>query len=81
MWIAAAIALCCGFVPCAVVCVRADVPSALAAMNMAGVLTVLILVILCVAFGRQAFVDLAVTLAPASLVGVLAFARFLERRR
>jgi multisubunit Na+/H+ antiporter MnhF subunit len=55
-------------------------PSALVALNLAGVLTVLILITLSLAFGRQPFIDLAVVLAPASAVGLLVFVRFLERR-
>lgn len=80
IWIAASIALCAGFIPCAVVVVRSDMCSALAALNMAGVLTVVILIALSAGFGRQPFIDLAVVLAPVSLVGLLAFLRFLERR-
>ena len=46
-----------------------------------GVGTVLILVTLSVAFSRQAFVDLAVVLAPLAIGGSLAFVRYLERQR
>lgn len=81
VWLAAAIALCCGFVPLTVVCARADSLSALASLNLAGVLTLLTLLTLTVAFSRQAFVDLAVVLATLSPVGLLAFVRFLERRQ
>ena len=80
VWMAASIALACGFVPCAITCLRADTVSALAALNLAGVLALLILVTLTVAFGRQPFIDLAVVLGPISLGGLLAFVRFLERR-
>ncbi|HWD63947.1 MAG TPA: monovalent cation/H+ antiporter complex subunit F [Solirubrobacteraceae bacterium] len=80
IWIAATIALCTGFVPCVLVVVRSDMPSALVALNLAGVLTVLILITLSLAFGRQPFIDLAVVLAPTSAVGLLVFVRFLERR-
>ena len=52
IWIAAAIALCAGFVPCALVAARSDICSALVALNLAGVLAVLILIVLCLAFGR-----------------------------
>lgn len=80
IWVAAATALCAGFIPCAVVAARSDMPSALVALNLAGVLTVVILIMLCMAFGRQPFVDLALVLGPVSIVGLLAFVRFLERR-
>lgn len=79
IWIAAAIALCVGFIPCALVAARSDMCSALVALNLAGVLTVLILILLCLAFGRQPFIDLGVVLGPTSIVGLLAFVRFLER--
>ena len=80
IWVAASIALCAGFIPCAVVVARSDICSALAALNMAGVLTIVILIALSAGFGRQPFIDLAVVLAPSSVVGLLAFMRFLERR-
>lgn len=81
IWLAATVALCAGFIPCAVVAARSDMPSAVVALNLAGVLTVLSLITLCMAFGRQPFIDLAVALGPTSIVGLLAFVRFLERHR
>jgi multicomponent Na+:H+ antiporter subunit F len=80
IWTAAAVVLACGFVPCALVARRDSVSSGLTALNLAGVLTLAILLVLCAGFGRQAFVDLAIVLGPMSLVGLLAFLRFLERR-
>lgn len=80
IWTAAAVVLACGFIPCGVVARRDSLCSGLTALNLAGVLTVAILLVLCAGFGRQAFVDLAVVLGPMSFVGLLAFLRFLERR-
>jgi multisubunit Na+/H+ antiporter MnhF subunit len=80
IWIAATITLCAGFIPCGLVAARSDMPSALVGLNLAGVLTVLILITLSLAFGRQPFIDLAVVLGPISIVGLLSFVRFLERR-
>lgn len=80
-WLVASLVLGCGFVPCAAICSRADLASAVAALNLASVLAVALLMTMTVAFGRQPFIDLAVVLAPMSLVGSLAFVRFLERRR
>lgn len=79
-WLIAAVVLACGVLPCALVCLRADIISALAALNLAGVLAVALLMMLSVAFGRQPFIDLAVVLAPLAMSGLLAFVRFLERR-
>jgi multisubunit Na+/H+ antiporter MnhF subunit len=53
----------------------------LAVLNVAGVLTVVLLITLSVQFTRQSFVDLAVVLAPVSIGGSLAFVRYLEGRR
>lgn len=80
IWLAASIALSCGLGVCLIACVRADTAAALAALNLAGVVAVLDLVTLTVAFSRQPFVDLAVVLAPLSMGGTLAFVRFLERQ-
>jgi multisubunit Na+/H+ antiporter MnhF subunit len=81
IWMAASIALGAGFVPCTLACLRRDVAAALAALNVASVLAVLLLVTLSVEFARQSFVDLAVVLAPVSVGGSLAFVRYLERRQ
>lgn len=81
IWMAASIALMAGFVPCTLACLRRDVAAVLAVLNVAGVLTVVLLVTLSVEFARQSFVDLAVVLAPISIGGSLAFVRYLERRR
>lgn len=81
VWLAASIAMLAGLVPAVAACLRRDAAAALAALNVGGATTVLILVTLSVAFSRQAFVDLAVVLAPLSIGGSLAFARYLERQR
>ncbi len=79
-WLIAGVVLASGVLPCALVCLRADVVSALAALNLAGILVLALLMMLSVAFRRQPFIDLAVVLAPLSMCGLLAFVRFLERR-
>ena len=81
LWLTASLVLAAGFVPCVWVCLRGDLPSALAALSVASVLTVVLLMTLTVAFSRPPFIELAVVLAPMSMIGSLAFARFLERRR
>jgi multisubunit Na+/H+ antiporter MnhF subunit len=81
LWMTASLALACGFVPCVWVCARSDIGSALAALSVASVIAVVLLITLTVAFGRSAFIQLGVVLAPLAIVGSLAFVRFLEHRR
>jgi multisubunit Na+/H+ antiporter MnhF subunit len=79
-WILAAIVLVLGgILPCLVVSVRASVMEGLVALEMAGVIAVLVLLLLAEGFQRQPFVDLAFVLALLSFVGALAFVRFMER--
>lgn len=80
VWLAASIALSGGLGACLLACLRADIPAALAVLNVAGVTTVLVLVTMTVAFARQPFIDLAVVLAPLSIAGSLAWVRYLARR-
>ena len=81
IWLAASIAMMAGFVPCTLACLRREMAPVLAALNVAGVLAVVLLITLSVQFTRQSFVDLAVVLAPVSIGGSLAFVRYLEGRR
>ena len=79
-WILAAIVLLLGgILPCLVVSVRASVMEGLVALEMAGVIAVLVLLLFAEGFQRQPFVDLALVLALLSFVGTLAFVRFMER--
>ena len=79
-WILAAIVLVLGgLVPCLVVSVRASVMEGLVALELAGVIAVLVLLLLAEGFQRQPFVDLALVLALLSFVGTLAFVRYMER--
>jgi multicomponent Na+:H+ antiporter subunit F len=79
-WILVAVVLMLGGVlPCLVVSVRASVIEGLVALEMAGVIAVLVLLLLAEGFQRQPFVDLALVLALLSFVGTLAFVRFMER--
>jgi multisubunit Na+/H+ antiporter MnhF subunit len=79
-WEIAAAVLGFALIPCIGVGLLADVPSALAALEITGVLVTTILVLLSEAFHRQPFIDLAVVLAPMALVGSLTFARLMERQ-
>jgi len=79
-WILAAIVLVLGgILPCLVVSVRASVMEGLVALEMVGVIAVLVLLLVAEGFQRQPFVDLALVLALLSFVGTLAFVRFMER--
>lgn len=79
-WLLASILLSGGLMACALACLRADPPAAVAALNVASVVSVMLMVTLTEAFNRQPFIDLAVVMAPLSMVGSLAFARYLARR-
>ena len=81
VWLLASIVLTCGLIACALACVHAPPPAGLAALNVAGVVVVMLLVTLTEAFRRQPFIDLALVLAALAFAGSLAFVRFLERRR
>ena len=79
-WAIAATALGFALIPCLFVCVLAPAPDGLVALEIAGVLTSTILMLLSEAFHRQPFIDLAVVLAPLALIGSLTFARLMERQ-
>jgi multisubunit Na+/H+ antiporter MnhF subunit len=81
LWMAASVALACGFVPCIWVSARDDMGSALAALSVASVIAVTMLITLTVALARPPFIELGVVLAPLALLGSLTFVRFIERRR
>ena len=78
-WMIAAAALGVALIPCLAVCLLAEPAAGLSALEIAGVLVSTILMLLSEGFHRQPFIDLAVVLAPMSLVGSLAFARLMER--
>jgi multisubunit Na+/H+ antiporter MnhF subunit len=79
-WVlAAAIVVIGGILPCGIVCFFAPAMEALVALELAGVLAALALMLLAEGFHRQPFADLAIVLAALSFAGAVAFARFLER--
>lgn len=79
VWLIAAIALLPGLLACGAVCALQRVLDALAALELMGVLSTVELMLLCEGTHRQPFIDLAIVLAVMSFIGVLAFARLLER--
>ncbi len=79
-WLLAALALViAGLGPCLFVCVASPAIEGLIALELAGVIAAVVLLLLAEGLHRQPFVDLGVVLAAVSFVGALAFARFLER--
>ena len=78
-WVIAATVLGFALLPCVALCLLAPPEHGLVALEIAGVLATTILVLLSEGFHRQPFIDLAVVLAPMSLVGSLTFARLMER--
>jgi multisubunit Na+/H+ antiporter MnhF subunit len=80
-WTAAAVVLLVALVPLGYVLVRAPLADALVALELAGTVVVLVLVLLAQAFSRPSYYVVPMTLAPLSLLGGVMFARFLPTRR
>ena len=78
-WLLAALGLLLGFVPCGWVLVRASTMERFVAMQMAGILTPLILLLLARGFGQPTFCDLALAVALLGFPAGLLFAHFFER--
>ena len=78
--IAAAVLLIGGLVPVTIAGLTGDVMAAAAALNLAGPVAAVVLLLLAEGFHRQPFVDLAVVMAAMSFVGSVIVARFLEWR-
>lgn len=78
-WLLAAAVLTVALLLPLAVAVVADAVDGLAAVEVAGSVVAAILVLLAEGLRRQAFVDLALVLAPLSVVGGIAFARMMER--
>jgi multisubunit Na+/H+ antiporter MnhF subunit len=79
LWLVAATALVLGLIPCSIVCLTAPAMDRLVALQLATVLSSLILLLMAEGFARPSYSDLALCLALLSFAGGLTFARFLER--
>lgn len=79
LWLAAAEVLLFALVPCGIAVFRGNAIERLVALEMAGVVESILLVMLAAAFRRPSTYDLAVALALLTFGGGLVFARFLER--
>jgi multicomponent Na+:H+ antiporter subunit F len=78
-WLLAAAALLIGgLVPLAIAAIAADAISGVVALNLAGPVSALVLLLVSEGLHRQPFVDLAVVLAFVSFVGSVIVVRFLE---
>jgi multisubunit Na+/H+ antiporter MnhF subunit len=78
-WLIGATVLLLGLLPCAIVILRGSVLEALVALQMAGTLQTVVLLLLAEGFHRPPFFDLALVLSLLALAGGLVFARMLER--
>jgi multicomponent Na+:H+ antiporter subunit F len=80
-WTAAAVVLLVALVPLGYLLLRAPLADALVALELAGTMVVLVLILLAQAFSRPSYYVVPLTLAPLSLLGGVVFARFLPMRR
>ena len=79
VWLWGATALLVGLVPCGWVAMRETRMDALVALELAGTLTTLALVLLAEGFHRASYYTVPVALAFLSFVGALVLARFIGR--
>jgi multicomponent Na+:H+ antiporter subunit F len=80
-WQIAAVVLIAALAPCGWVCLRRGFADGLVAVQLAGSLAAVALLLLAEGEQREPFSDLALVLAVLSFAGALVFARFLERIR
>jgi multicomponent Na+:H+ antiporter subunit F len=78
-WLVGAAALLAALVPLGLFAFRSPIGDRLVALELAGVLETLALVLLAEGFDRDIYFDLAVVMAVVSFIGTLAYVRFLER--
>jgi multicomponent Na+:H+ antiporter subunit F len=80
-WQLAAVVLTAALAPCGWVCLRGSFAEGVVAVQLAGTVAALALLVLAEAERRQPFADLALVLVVLSFAGTLVFLRFLERQR
>lgn len=78
-WLIAATSLLLALTPCGVVCVRGRTMERLIALELAGLLTTLIIVLLAEGLDQPSMYDLALALALLSFPSIIVYAHFLER--
>ena len=79
VWLWGATALLLGFVPCGWIALRESRMDALVALELAGTVATLTLVLLVQGFNRASYYSVPIALAFLSFVGALLIARFLGR--
>ena len=80
-WFVAAAVLVAALIPCGWVCLRRTFAEGVVAVQLAGTIAALTLLVLAHAERREPFGVLAVVLVALSFAGTLIFLRFLERMR
>lgn len=79
VWLIASGGLLLALLPCTVVVFRAAVMDRLIALELAGTIITLLIVVLAVGLGRTSLFDLALALALLSVPNILVYVYFLER--
>ncbi len=79
VWLAAAFFLLLGMIPCGVLIVTAPFADRLVGLELAGVLTILSILLLAQGFGHSSFLDLSLATALLSFPGGLVYCHFLEK--
>lgn len=79
MWLWSAAVILLTLIPCGFVCFRGELGERLVALEMAGALVTIELLLLAEGFGRASFFDLPLTLALLSFGSGMVFARFVQR--
>jgi multicomponent Na+:H+ antiporter subunit F len=79
IWLAFAAILLVGMVPCLIVCFREHIFESFIAMQMAQLLTIMVLLLIAKGFGRNIYYDVALSMAILATASGLVYARFLER--
>lgn len=79
LWLISALILIVCTIPCGWICVTGKIMERFAALQMAQVLTVLILLLLAEGYRRAIYFDVALVMAVLSFASGLVYVRFLER--
>jgi multisubunit Na+/H+ antiporter MnhF subunit len=80
VWFVGATALLVGLVPVAWVLIRGDILEALVALQLAGTVVAIVLLLIGEGFKRNSYYTLPLVLAFTNFVGVLIFVRFMGNR-
>ncbi len=79
LWLLVATILLLAMLPCGWICLTGKIMERFAALQMAQLLTVLVLLLLAEGYERDIYLDMALVLAVLSLASGLVYVRFLER--